>query len=110
VSIQRLSNRSIEFDLIGVDASVANALRRILIAEVRRKFSISAWPSEIRPGFKDQLETMQVPTICVENVYVWNNTTMIADEVLAHRIGLVPLNVDPSTLLMKSSASLAMCG
>jgi hypothetical protein len=35
VNIQKLSTRSIEFDLVGVDASIANALRRILIAEVR---------------------------------------------------------------------------
>lgn len=34
VKVQKLSTRSIEFDLVGVDASIANALRRILIAEV----------------------------------------------------------------------------
>lgn len=34
VKIQKLSTRSIEFDLVSVDASIANALRRILIAEV----------------------------------------------------------------------------
>ncbi len=35
VTIYKLSKRSIEFDLIGVNAAIANALRRILIAEVR---------------------------------------------------------------------------
>jgi DNA-directed RNA polymerase I and III subunit RPAC1 len=35
VRINRLSQRSIQFDLVGVDASIANAFRRILIAEVR---------------------------------------------------------------------------
>ena len=35
VKVQRLSQRSIEFDLVGVDASIANAFRRIIIAEVR---------------------------------------------------------------------------
>lgn len=34
VKVQRLSQRSIEFDLVGVDASIANAFRRIIIAEV----------------------------------------------------------------------------
>jgi len=34
VKVQRLSQRSIEFDLVGVDASIANAFRRIMIAEV----------------------------------------------------------------------------
>lgn len=35
IEVKRLSQRSIEFDLVGVDASIANAFRRILIAEVR---------------------------------------------------------------------------
>lgn len=68
--MQRLSQRSIEFDLVGVDASIANAFRRILIAEV--------------------------PTIAIEHVYVWNNTSVIHDEVLAQRLGLIPFNIDPA--------------
>ena len=40
VKVQRLSQRSIEFDLVGVDASIANAFRRIMIAEVRVVASI----------------------------------------------------------------------
>ncbi|KAF9059204.1 insert subdomain of RNA polymerase alpha subunit [Rhodocollybia butyracea] len=72
VQVQRLSQRSIEFDLVGVDASIANAFRRIMIAEV--------------------------PTLAIEHVYVFNNTTVIHDEILAHRLGLIPLNVDPALL------------
>ena len=53
------------FSLIGIDASIANAFRRILIAEV--------------------------PTLAIETCYFNNNTSVIADEVLAHRIGLIPL-------------------
>ena len=34
MSVERLSQRSIEFDITGVDASIANAFRRIMIAEV----------------------------------------------------------------------------
>ena len=44
----------------------------------------------------------QVPSVCIEHVYIWDNTTVIVDEVLAHRIGLVPLNIDPSTMTMRS--------
>ncbi|TFK64840.1 RBP11-like subunits of RNA polymerase [Pluteus cervinus] len=77
VEVKRLSQRSIEFDLVGVDASIANAFRRIMIAEV--------------------------PTVCIEEVYVFDNTGVIVDEVLSHRIGLVPLNVDPSIMSMKES-------
>ncbi|EKM55347.1 uncharacterized protein PHACADRAFT_161317 [Phanerochaete carnosa HHB-10118-sp] len=74
--VQRLSQWSIEFDLVGVDASIANAFRRIMIAEV--------------------------PTIAIEHVYVWNNTSVIHDEVLAHRIGLVQPSADPSTLEIRT--------
>ncbi|KAI9477743.1 MAG: DNA-directed RNA polymerase [Benjaminiella poitrasii] len=69
VKIQRLSKHSIEFDLIGVDASIANAFRRIMIAEV--------------------------PTMAIEKVYVMNNTSIIQDEVVAHRLGLIPIKADP---------------
>ncbi|KAI3604993.1 dna-directed rna polymerases i and iii subunit rpac1 [Moniliophthora roreri] len=72
VEVKRLSNRTTEFDLVGVDASIANAFRRILLAEV--------------------------PTVAIERVYVWDNTSVIQDEVLAHRLGLIPLNIDPSLM------------
>jgi DNA-directed RNA polymerase I and III subunit RPAC1 len=61
-----------EFDLIGVDASLANALRRIMIAEV--------------------------PTVAIEKVFMMNNTSVIPDELLAHRIGLLPIKVHPSLM------------
>ncbi|KAJ8523126.1 hypothetical protein ONZ45_g409 [Pleurotus djamor] len=38
----------------------------------------------------------EVPTICIESVYVWNNTSVIVDEILAQRIGMIPLNADPA--------------
>lgn len=66
------SDATLEFDLVGCDPSFANALRRILIAEV--------------------------PTVAIEHVFIVNNTSIIADEVLAHRLGLVPLAVDPRLL------------
>jgi len=34
VEVNRLTEDEIEFDMIGIDASLANAFRRILIAEV----------------------------------------------------------------------------
>ncbi|KAJ5856570.1 uncharacterized protein N7529_010514 [Penicillium soppii] len=53
------------FSLIGLDASVANAFRRILMAEI--------------------------PTIAIEDCFIYNNTSVIQDEVLAQRLGLIPL-------------------
>ncbi|KAI0315367.1 DNA-directed RNA polymerase [Amylostereum chailletii] len=79
VSVKRLSNRSIEFDLVGVDASIANAIRRILIAEV--------------------------PTVAIEYVYVWNNNSVMVDEVFSHRLGLIPLNVDPALVQMRDPST-----
>lgn len=67
--LERPSKNELVFELIGVDVSFANALRRIMIAEI--------------------------PTMALEHVYLWNNSGLIHDEVLSHRLGLVPLNVDP---------------
>lgn len=59
----------LHFEIIGIDAPIANALRRVLIAEV--------------------------PTLAIERVEVADNTSIMHDEMLAHRLGLVPLNIDP---------------
>jgi len=66
--LERPNENELVFELKGVDVSFANALRRIMIAEI--------------------------PTIAIEHVYMWNNTSIVHDEVLAHRIGLVPLKID----------------
>ncbi|KAF5204778.1 Dna-directed rna polymerases i and iii subunit like [Thalictrum thalictroides] len=58
-----------EFDMIGIDAALANAFRRILISEV--------------------------PTMAIEKVLIANNTSVVQDEVLAHRLGLIPISIDP---------------
>src|SRR5688572_28306547 len=40
------------------------------------------------------LSMIQVPTMAFERIFIRNNTSIIQDEVLAHRMGLIPLNVD----------------
>ncbi|VDL65567.1 unnamed protein product [Nippostrongylus brasiliensis] len=65
---------SLDFDLVNVEAPIANALRRVLLAEV--------------------------PTMAFEKIYLYQNTSVIQDEVLCHRIGLLPLKVDPRKFLM----------
>lgn len=100
VQVNSLSPTALEFDLVGVDASVANAIRRIVIAEVR--CCAVAKPLSF-PQLTSHL--CQVPTVAVENVYVWNNTSIIQDEVLAQRLGLIPLAIDPRKLDMKKSTS-----
>jgi len=70
--LEEPDEHTLVFELIHCDVSFANALRRILIAEV--------------------------PTVALENVYMWNNSSLIHDEVLAHRLGLIPLAVDARLL------------
>ncbi|KAB2604992.1 DNA-directed RNA polymerases I and III subunit rpac1-like [Pyrus ussuriensis x Pyrus communis] len=69
VEVINLTEDEMEFDMIGIDPALANAFRRILIAEV--------------------------PTMAIEKVLIANNTSVIQDEVLAHRLGLIPIKVDP---------------
>ena len=38
----------------------------------------------------------------IEKVFVANNTSVIQDEVLAHRLGLVPIRVDPRKFIDKA--------
>lgn len=33
--------------------------------------------------------------MAIERVYIANNTSIVQDEVLAHRLGLVPIQADP---------------
>jgi len=63
-----MNKEEIVFDLVGAEPPLANALRRIMLAEIA--------------------------TMAIEKVTMWQNTSVIPDENLAHRIGLVPLNVD----------------
>lgn len=61
------------FSLIGVDASIANSFRRIMIAEI--------------------------PSLAIEYVYMLKNTSVVQDEVLAQRLGLIPLKGSKKGLL-----------
>ena len=76
IKVTRSETDLLEFEMIGVDPAIVNALRRILIAEV--------------------------PTVAIEHVFVIDNTSEMAEEVLSHRLGLVPLNVDAEQLKARS--------
>ncbi|XP_063047081.1 DNA-directed RNA polymerases I and III subunit RPAC1 [Engraulis encrasicolus] len=69
IDIVQMDENTMEFDMVGIDAAIANAFRRILLSEV--------------------------PTMAVEKVLIYNNTSIIQDEILAHRLGLIPIKADP---------------
>ena len=69
MEITHMDAERVVFEMQGISPAIANAFRRILIAEV--------------------------PTMAIEKVYMVNNTSVIQDEVFAHRLGLVPIRADP---------------
>lgn len=78
IEVIKLTDEDITFDIKGVEPSFANALRRIFISEI--------------------------PTVAIEKINMWQNTSVIPDEVLAHRMGLVPIKVDPRVFEFKEKS------
>ncbi|KAI9804575.1 MAG: 45 kDa subunit of RNA polymerase II [Piccolia ochrophora] len=66
VTIREADSARVDFTLQNVDLAFANSLRRAILAEV--------------------------PTLAVDLVEVEANTSVLADEFITHRLGLIPLN------------------
>ena len=70
------SDREIRFVVEGINAQFANALRRIAMSEI--------------------------PVLAVDTVDFYNNDSVLYDEVIAHRLGCLPLQFDMKALDMRA--------
>jgi len=81
IVIASLDDSLARFTLSGASPAFANAFRRAMIGEV--------------------------PTLAIEDVRIYDNTSALFDEMLAHRLGLIPIKTDLSTYSTQASCS---CG
>jgi DNA-directed RNA polymerase subunit D len=72
ISDLQVSERHAEFTIEGVRPYFVNALRRTLLSEV--------------------------PKLAIDEVTFYDNTSALFDEMIAHRLALMPVPTDPSTL------------
>ena len=68
VKVLGVSDEVIRFVVEDCDVALANALRRTMIAKV--------------------------PTMAIDDIFYFDNSSVVPDEVLAHRIGMVPMKTD----------------
>ncbi|MEM2760045.1 MAG: DNA-directed RNA polymerase subunit D [Nitrososphaerales archaeon] len=74
VDIVEQSNNRIVLKLKGIPRQYANALRRIALSEV--------------------------PTMAIDDVVIIDNSSVVHDEAIAHRLGLIPLRTEPNRFVM----------
>ncbi|MDV2482682.1 DNA-directed RNA polymerase subunit D [Methanoculleus sp. Wushi-C6] len=79
LAFSRLDERVAKFTISGVSTSFANMFRRAMISEV--------------------------PTLAIEDVRIYDNTSVLFDEMLTHRLGLIPLRTDLKVYKPRSECS-----
>ena len=73
VKVRNITESEMCLEIGNVDTYFVNALRRILLAEI--------------------------PTMAAETLRVVKNTTIVQDEMIAHRLGLIPLRATEDALM-----------
>jgi DNA-directed RNA polymerase subunit D len=79
IIFSRLEDQSCRFQLGPVPPSFANSLRRAMIG--------------------------QVPTLAIEDIRIYDNTSALFDEMLAHRLGLIPIRTDAAAYVPREECS-----
>ena len=74
ISIVSLTDDTIRFIVSGINTAFANTLRRTMSTEV--------------------------PIMTIEDIFYFDNSSLIPDEILAHRLGLTPLTTDLDTYIL----------
>lgn len=79
IAFSRLDERVAKFTISGISISFANMLRRAMMSEV--------------------------PTLAIEDVRIYDNSSVLFDEMLAHRLGLIPLGTDLDRYVVRDECS-----
>jgi len=81
VEVVEKTSTTVRFILRNASTALANAVRRAMIAEV--------------------------PVLAIDDVFVFENTSVLRDEILAHRLGLIPLKTPPGKYRLREECD---CG
>ncbi|WP_298668894.1 DNA-directed RNA polymerase subunit D [uncultured Methanofollis sp.] len=79
IEFARIDDDAARFVLSGATPAFANALRRAMIGEV--------------------------PTLAIEDIKIYDNSSVLFDEILAHRLGLIPIKTDLSRFVRQEDCS-----
>lgn len=79
IEIKTLTRDEIEFCISGVPTCFTNSIRRSVMAEV--------------------------PTMAIDRIEISNNTSIVFDEMLSHRLGQIPIKVDPDKFDFRTHVS-----
>ena len=74
ISIVSLTDETIRFIVTGINTAFANTMRRTMSTEV--------------------------PIMTIEDIFYFDNSSIVPDEILAHRLGLTPLTTDLDTYIL----------